>query len=133
MSTSPPARPSRRSLLQGAASVGVVALLASMPACAADLGGPDDGATGDEGSPLLRLGQELAAGSDGTTLAATRPATVTALATDADVVAATAQLDPEIRADLAAGRTVTAGGWLLSRTEGAVLVAYAGACAPNAC
>jgi len=138
MSTSPSAaRLSRRSLLRGAASVGVAAVLAPVAGCATDetATAPEVGETAPEatGSDLLRLGHLLADGPDGAGLVAARPASLTDITSDADVVGTIATLDAENRADAAAGRSVVGDGWLLGTTEAAVLVAYAETCSLPSC
>ena len=133
MSTSDPARLSRRTLLRGAASASLLVVLAAVPGCSGDGGRP--GAEGDDGSPspMLALGRSLAAGPAFATLDAVPLLDLGAVRSDDDVVRAVVDGDVRIRADLAAGRVVVADGWLLSTTEGAVLVASAEACPMSSC
>jgi hypothetical protein len=147
MSTSSPARLSRRSLLRGAASVCILAGFAPASSCA-DGADPSGGETATPApttatttnraaaagaTPVLWLGHELAASPSGSTLAAEPPAGLAPLRSDLDVIRATASFDPAVRADFASGRVVLADGWSLAHTEGAVLVAYAGACPMPSC
>ncbi len=140
MSPSPQPALSRRSLLRGAASVAVAAAFASTTSCAADptaSEGPDDAPRPAEleagPGALLRLAHDVAAGPRGAALSASPPAGVGALHDDDDVVRAVADRLDEVAGDFAAERTVRADGWLLSTTEAATLVAYAGTCPVPSC
>ena len=114
MSTSHPARLSRRTVLRGAATASIVAALATVPGCSGD-----GGAGGDIGAPstLLALGRSLAEGPSSLALQAVPLLDLGPVRSDEDVVRAVVDRDV----------------WLLSTTEGAVLVAYAGACPMSAC
>lgn len=134
---------SRRSLLRGAASVGIVAAVASVSACAPDDSSSESVTPTTEPRPrraaeagstaLLWLAHEVNGSPAGAGLAADAPADLGTLRSDADVVRAVAAAEPDVRGDLAAGTTVLVAGWALARTEGAVLAAYARTCALPSC
>lgn len=131
-----PAVLSRRSLLQGAASLTVLAALTAVTSCSDGVTRANDGdVDGPEGSELLRLGHTIAgqpgsATGPGGGAPPTRPDEITS---DDAAVLAIAERDAAVRADFAAGQTIGAAGWTLSTTEAAVLVDYAGACPLPAC
>lgn len=110
-------------MLRGAATGAV--LLAATPALPLVAGCGTLG-FGTDTDHLRALGASLRDGPEGPRLAASGLTGVTRPVVDeATLFEALDLLDDQVRADLAAGRTVLGNGWLLADTEAVALVAYA--------
>jgi hypothetical protein len=119
-----PAAPVSRRRFVGA-GLGLAGTLTVVGSFGGVLGSCSSDADADAGAPLLALGRTLSKGPDGDRLASTAPAAAVGVSDEASALVALAATAEQTGADLAAGRTVLARGWVLGDTEAAVLVAYA--------